>query len=99
MRYKGRPEYISTLSSYIDVPVIKILVGNRQSGKSAVLKMFKDKLLLRGVEEDVIVGYDPDDIVSMVENIVYIGLLRRGWHPFFVKFGDKEINFLLGGVI
>jgi predicted AAA+ superfamily ATPase len=55
MFYKDRPEYIKTLSSYIDVPVIKILVGIRRSGKSTLLRMFRDELLSRGVEEDSII--------------------------------------------
>ncbi len=55
MFYKERPQYIKTLSSYIDVPIIKILVGIRRSGKSTLLRMFKDELLRRGVGEDAII--------------------------------------------
>lgn len=91
MRYKDCPEYIKTFFSSIDAPIIKILVGFRRSLNSTVLKMCKDELLRRGVEEDV--------IASRLENIVCIELLRREWHTFVAKFGDKEIDFLLAGLI
>ena len=91
MRYKDRPEYIKTFFSSIDAPIIKLLVEIRQSEKSTVLRMCTNELLRRGVEEGV--------TASTLENIVCIELLRREWHTFVAKFGDKEIDFLLGGLI
>ncbi len=91
MRYKDRPEYIKTFFSSIDAPIIKLLDGIRRSEKSTVLRMCKNELLACGVEEGA--------TASTLENIVYVELLRREWHPFIAKFGDKEIDFLLGGLI
>ncbi len=91
MRYKDRPEYIKTFFSSVDTPIIKILVEIRRSRKSTALRMSKDELLRRGVEEGV--------TASTLENIVYVEPLRREWHPFVAKFGDKEIDSLLGGLI
>jgi len=91
MHYKDRPEYIKTFFSSVDTPIIKILVEIRRSRKSTALRMSKDELLRRGVEEDV--------IAARLEIFVYIELLRREWHTFVAKFGDKEIDFLIRGLI
>lgn len=41
-----------------------------------------------------IMGYDPDSVAAMLENIVYLELLRRGYCVYVGKFEDYEIDFV-----
>lgn len=50
-----RPTYLSTLESYINVPVVKILAGIRRSGKSTIFSMFSKLLIQKNVPHDSIV--------------------------------------------
>ena len=45
----ARPSYLKQLETYMDTEPIKVLQGIRRSGKSTILKMFKDELINRGV--------------------------------------------------
>ncbi len=40
-----RPNYISEIKKFIDVPLVKILAGVRRCGKSTILDMIKDELI------------------------------------------------------
>lgn len=50
-----RPFYLQQLWQFIDKPQIKILTGIRRSGKSSVLLLLKEELLLRQVEQTQII--------------------------------------------
>ena len=41
-----------------------------------------------------VLGYDPDSVAAMLENLVYLELLCRGWQVFVGKAGDAEIDFV-----
>lgn len=41
-----------------------------------------------------ILGYTPDSVAAMLENIVYIELLRRGYDVYIGKLNDAEIDFI-----
>lgn len=41
-----------------------------------------------------ILGYTPDSVAAMLENIVYLELLRRGYDVSIGKIGDAEIDFV-----
>ncbi|WP_428077928.1 ATP-binding protein [Candidatus Avelusimicrobium faecicola] len=51
----NRPDYIEKLSKFIDVPIIKILVGLRRSGKSTILEMIQNELRSRGIDNQYII--------------------------------------------
>ena len=40
-----RPQYMNTLKTYRDVPLVKILAGIRRCGKSTILDMLRADLL------------------------------------------------------
>ncbi len=50
-----RETYIKQLQQFIDKPLIKILTGIRRSGKSSVLLLLKEELLLRGISEEQVI--------------------------------------------
>ena len=50
-----RPQYLKTLRTYRDVPLVKILAGIRRCGKSTILEMLKADLIESGVSEDHII--------------------------------------------
>ena len=51
----NRPDYIEKLSKFIDIPIIKILVGIRRSGKSTILEMIQNELRSRGIDNQYII--------------------------------------------
>ncbi|MEY8313151.1 ATP-binding protein [Oscillospiraceae bacterium 42-9] len=50
-----RPHYVDALRTYRDVPLVKILAGVRRCGKSTILEMLADDLVLCGVAADHII--------------------------------------------
>lgn len=50
-----RPYYINQINAFIDKPQIKIITGIRRSGKSTFLKILKNELIDRNVDEAQIV--------------------------------------------
>ena len=41
-----------------------------------------------------VLGYTPDSVAAMLENVVYLELLRRGYDVFIGKIGSAEIDFV-----
>ncbi len=41
-----------------------------------------------------ILGYSPDSVAQMLENLIYLELLRRGYDVFIGKIGTAEIDFI-----
>ena len=61
MKLIKREEYLNKLISYKDKNIIKVITGIRRSGKSTLLKEFKDYLLSVGVKENNIISINFDD--------------------------------------
>ena len=56
-----RPEYMTRLESLKDKQVIKVITGIRRCGKSTLLEMFRERLLLCGVPESRIISVNLED--------------------------------------
>lgn len=50
-----RPNYLEKIKSFIDIKLVKILLGIRRCGKSMILEMLKKELLSRGIDESHII--------------------------------------------
>jgi predicted AAA+ superfamily ATPase len=50
-----RNQYLNQIQDFIDKPIIKVITGIRRSGKSVILKMLKEELLLRQISTDQII--------------------------------------------
>ncbi len=50
-----RPDYINTITPFIDTPLVKILAGVRRSGKSTIFEMLVQELKNNGISSDNII--------------------------------------------
>ena len=57
-----RRKYMSLLEKWKDRKIIKVVTGIRRCGKSSLLRMFRDKLLLSGVDESCVQEYNFENL-------------------------------------
>ena len=75
-----RPQYMSILKTYRDVPLVKILAGIRRCGKSTILEMLRDDLLKSGIAADHIISmrYTSEDFDDgMSDKDMYKGIKEQ----------------------
>ena len=75
-----RPEYINTLKTYRDIPLVKILAGIRRCGKSTILEMLSEDLLKSGIAKDHIISmrYTSEDFADgMTDKDMYRGIKEQ----------------------
>ena len=75
-----RSNYMNTLKTYRDVPLVKILAGIRRCGKSTILDMLRDDLLESGIAADHIISmrYTSEDFDDgMTDKDMYNGIKRQ----------------------
>lgn len=75
-----RPQYMNTLKTYRDVPLVKILAGIRRCGKSTILEMLRDDLLKSGIAADHILSmrYTSEDFDDgMTDKAMYQGIKEQ----------------------
>ncbi len=75
-----RPQYMNTLKTYRDVPLVKILAGIRRCGKSTILEMLRDDLLKSGIAADHILSmrYTSEDFDDgMTDKDMYNGIKEQ----------------------
>lgn len=90
-----RPHYMRQLRDAKDSPFIKIITGLRRSGKSTVMRMFRDELISSGVPEGDTFYLDTedndpmdyDDLKDIVESHIVPG---RGKYLFFDEIQNVE---------
>ncbi len=74
----NRKEYLNKLRSYKDI--IKVVTGLRRSGKSTLLEMFKNNLLLNGITSKQIQFYNfelPENYLNKTWDILYFEIKSR----------------------
>jgi predicted AAA+ superfamily ATPase len=57
-----RDEYIKDIENYIDKPIIKVLIGMRRVGKSAIIKLLIDKLLKKDIPASNIIYINKESL-------------------------------------
>lgn len=85
-----RPHYLEMLSTYRNIPLVKILAGIRRCGKSTILDMLHDDLIKSGILENHIINmrYTSEDFDEcMTDKEMYKGIKER--------IIDKECYYLL----
>ena len=65
MKFFKREKYLSKIRGFYNAcDIIKVITGIRRSGKSSLLEMIKEELILKGTNE---------------ENIIFINLDKKGY--------------------
>ena len=103
-----RQNYINTLKTYRDVPIVKILAGIRRCGKSTILDMLRNDLLESGITADHIITmrYTSEDFDDgMTDKDMYNGIkgqMTGKGHYYLlldevqeIKGWEKAVNSLL----
>lgn len=75
-----RPQYLETLKTYRDIPLVKILSGIRRCGKSTILEMLREDLLQNGIDENHIIcmRYTSEDFQDgMNDKDMYHGIREK----------------------
>jgi len=84
-----RKEYLDKLFSYKDKDIIKVVTGLRRSGKSTLLEMFNNDLLINGVASEQTQFYN----FELPENF-----LNKSWDTLYFEIKSKiqtdKINYI-----
>lgn len=75
-----RPQYLETLKTFRDIPLVKILSGIRRCGKSTILEMLREDLLQNGIDENHIIcmRYTSEDFQDgMSDKDMYHGIREK----------------------
>lgn len=94
-----RPEYLEKIRPFINVKIVKILVGIRRCGKSTILEMIKQELLSQGIHPDHIVerrydreNYDAQPLdASLMYKELRLQMPENGKYYFLID-EPQEIN-------
>lgn len=85
-----RPDYIETITPYIDKPLVKILTGVRRCGKSTIFAMLKENLIEKGIPAENIIEKRYIDM-DIPENIT----ARQMYEELLTAMGEKTHCYLL----
>ena len=74
-----RPNYINQFKDFIDKPFIKVITGMRRSGKSELLKMIRDEIIARGVDENHILFINFEELwtLELSDNIKFANYILK----------------------
>lgn len=88
-RYINRQEYIDKLLSYKDKDLIKVVTGLRRSGKSVLLKLFREHLVNQGIDAQQMQLYNfelPENYVNKTWSDLYFEIKKQ--------LKDDQINYI-----
>jgi predicted AAA+ superfamily ATPase len=94
-----RDLYLNQIIDFIDKPLVKVITGIRRSGKSILMKLLRDELLRRKVEESQITYLNFDSFESSaIENaeLLYNHVKSRvvpGKRSYILLDEIQEVNF------
>ena len=96
LKNEGRSLSVETVYNYLSWLENAFVIYRCQrydlQGKS-ILKTKEKFYLADSSLKYCIIGFNPQSVASMLENIVYFELLRRGYDVYIGKNGTKEIDF------
>ena len=96
LKNEGRSLSVETVYNYLSWLEKAFVIYRCQrydlQGKS-ILKTKEKFYLADSSLKYCIIGFNPQSVASMLENIVYFELLRRGYDVYIGKNGTKEIDF------
>lgn len=96
LKNEGRSLSVETVYNYLTWLEKAFVIYRCQrydlQGKS-ILKTKEKFYLADSSLKYCIIGFNPQSVASMLENIVYFELLRRGYDVYIGKNGTKEIDF------
>jgi predicted AAA+ superfamily ATPase len=87
--YINRQEYINKLLSYKHKELIKVVTGLRRSGKSVLLKLFREHLVNQGIDDQQMQLYNfelPENYVNKTWSDLYFEIKGR--------LKDDQINYI-----
>jgi len=85
-----RDQYLNRLCDYIDKPFIKVITGIRRCGKSAILMLLRDELLIRGIAEKQIIHLNFESLgLSYIDKAEILYKYVKG------KITDKKRYYIL----
>lgn len=103
-----RPRYLENIKPFINKPQIKILTGIRRSGKSTVLRLLKEELLVNGVKKEHIItlnfeSFAYSELAEAPQLYLFIKNEIRTQHKYYllldeiqeVKNWEKAVNSFL----
>lgn len=74
-----RPDYVTEIKKFIDVPLVKVLSGVRRCGKSTILSMIKDELETnRNIKHENILSRKYNEVIydDMTAKEMYMDLVK-----------------------
>lgn len=88
-KYINRKEYIDKLLSYKDKDLIKVVSGLRRSGKSTLLELYREYLLMQGIDKLQIQFYNfelPENYLNKTWSDIYFEIKK--------KFQPDKVNYI-----
>ena len=78
-----RPDYLNRLIKYQDTEFIKVLTGVRRCGKSFVLSMFHEHLMVSGIasEQILYINFEHPDTESLKTETALNDYLKKSASP------------------
>jgi len=97
LKHQGRNVGIETIYNYIEALIDGMVIHPAKrydiKGKKIMKRLEKYYLADLGLRFNVL-GHKKNDISQLLENIVYLELLRKGYKVYVGKEKEREINFI-----